>query len=366
MSHAPSTPAGSPFWSRAAGWTLDGFTQVPAGSRRVAWLIIVAGVLVIGWADYVAASRMSFVVFYLVPVALSTAWLGRWSGISVALASVAIRITGDTFEQPAALRETWLWWNSIGSLCVFLATVWLLHSLLGLHRQLEQRVRERTAELVREVQKRQQVQRELLELSARERNAMGRELHDQLGQQLVGTAMAAQVLADRLSAQGGPGAPEARHIADLVEDGIAQVRQLAHGLLLAQIEPSRLASELEELCTILRQQYPAVECTFTMGRTEALKDSHAAAQLYRLTQEALRNAFRHAGGTFVSLSGGERDGRLEIIVEDDGRGIALSPHHRGMGLRIMQHRAEHIGANLSIASRPGGGTRVTCSIELKA
>ncbi len=351
--------------ARLTHWVLTSLTRVPGGARLRSLLGVAAGLLAIGWFDYVTGTRMSFVVFYLVPVTLATAWFGRSAGILTALTSVVIRFIADSRDDATMLQETWLWWNSFGSLIVYLAVVWLFDALVQLHRQLEQRVRDRTLELEQEVRKRQAVQRELLELSGRERSAMGRELHDQLGQHLVGTAMAAQVLAERLQSRGENGAREARQIADLVEQGIAQTRQLAQGLLLAHIEPARLASELEELCATLRQQFPGVECVCQVDSTAQLRDGHAAAQTYRLVQEALRNALRHSGARQVVLRVTARDHGLEIAVEDDGRGLPEQRYGPGMGLRIMQHRAEHIGTRLELSARPGGGTRVACVVPFE-
>src|SRR5438270_517354 len=84
-----------------------------------------------------------------------------------------------------------------------------------------------------------------LDVSMRERSAFGRELHDELGQHLVATALAAQVLAQKLN--DAPAAADARAIVRWIEEAIAKTRNLARGLLLAQIEPDRLLQELEEL-----------------------------------------------------------------------------------------------------------------------
>lgn len=332
-------------------------------------LLGIAGcILAIGWADYVTGTRMSFVIFYIVPIALAVTWLGRFAGVIAAIAAMIIRFVADTTGDASTLQQTWLWWNAAGGLLVFFLVVWMLGALIKFHRELEQRVQERTHDLEQEIEKRRQVQRELLELSANERSAMGRELHDQLGQHLVGTAMAAQVLADRLMARDETGAGEARQIAGLIEQGIAQTRQLARGLLLSDIEPDRLASELEEMCAAVRQQFPRVECLAQVGSTASLEDGTTAAQIYRIAQEALRNALRHSGASCVWLRVSEAKERnvLEIVVEDNGRGLPPESERRGMGLRIMQHRAEHLGSRLELTSRPDGGTRVACAVPLPA
>jgi signal transduction histidine kinase len=343
------------------------FTRRPAFGRSVAALGIGGCLLAIGWIDSLTGTRMSFVIFYLIPVAVTVAWMGRFAALLAALASVVIRFVADSRDPEASLHDAWLWWNSFGSFVVYLVIVWILDALIRFHRQLEHRVRERTAELEAEVRKRQEVQRQLLDLSANERSAMGRELHDQLGQHLVGTAMAAQVLAQRLNTREENGGREARKIAELVEQGVAQTRQLAHGLLLTQLEPARLGAEFEELCATLRQQYPHTTCTSEIETRRALADAGLAAQLFRIGQEALRNALRHAKASRVTLRLAEEDDALVLSVTDDGAGLP-PPEARGpgMGLSIMQHRAEHLGTRLEIESAPGRGTCITCRVPLHA
>ncbi len=364
------TPAGEssvPFPNphRLSDRVLARFTENPPGGRLAAWVTTILATFLIGWMDYLTGPRMSFVIFYLVPVALAVAWLGRTNGTLLAGVSVAIRFIADSYGDPTAFQEAWLWWNSIGMLLVYLVVVWVLDALIRLHRQLKMRVRERTEDFEREVRKRQEVQRELLELSTSERSAMGRELHDQLGQHLVGTAMAAQVLAHRLSLRDEAAAREARHIANLVEQGIGETRQLARGLLLTHIEPARLGVEIEELCAGLRQQFPQTVCELRWEETLPVADAGVAAQVFRIVQEGLRNALRHSGGTQVRVECRADDAALHLTIEDNGRGLPPEGERGlGMGLGIMRHRADHIGARLEISSRPGGGTRITCDLPL--
>lgn len=363
----PTAGSAARLGARLTGWTLGRITGMPKSGRPGAVVWICLFLVGTGVVDYVTGTRVSMGFFYLVPVSLAVVWLGPGGASLAALGSGAIRVVADLTDAPHSLQETWLWWNSASALLIYFSTIWILHALIQLHRQLEQRVRQRTEELERETLKRQQVQRELLELSESERSAMGRELHDQLGQHLVGTAMAAQVLAHRLHGRDESGAREARKIADLVEQGIAQTRQLARGLLLERVEPERLKSELEELCAGLRQQFPAVECVASVETPPGLRDAARAAQVFRIAQEALRNACRHSGAKRVTLTLREEQGNLCVTVEDDGRGLPPpGERNEGMGLRIMQHRAEHLGSNLAISAQRGRGTRVRCVVPLGA
>lgn len=340
------------------------FTHLSPADRRLAGVVVAGTVLVVGAADYVAGPRISFVSFYLFPVAAAVVCLGHAAGLMVAVASVMARFLGDVSWESTRTTDTWLWWNSIGSLVVYLAVVVILDALVRLYRQTEHKVEARTVELEVETRRREQLQRELVELSSSERSAIGRELHDQLGQHLVGTALAAQVLAHRLAARDEQAAREARKIADLLEQGVAQTRQVAHGLVLTRIDPPRLRSELEELCAVLRQQHPGIRCLTRLDPAAEPHDAETAAQLFRIGQEALRNALRHAGAASVELALRNEDGDLVLSVTDDGRGLP-PPGERGngLGLAILRHRAEVLGARLSFETPEGGGTRVVCRLD---
>ena len=358
---SPQTPP--PPLGRATEWALERFTRLPAGGRKAAILIVAATILATGYVDYFTGTRISLVIFYLIPVAMACAWLGRMAGVIAAVASLLMRFVADSADISTTIHDVWLWWNSMVSGVVYLVIVWMLDALIKIHRQLEERVRQRTAELEEETRKRQQVQRELLELSASERSAMGRELHDQLGQHLVGTAMASQVLAQRLQGRDETGVAEARKIAELLEQAVAQTRQIAHGLLLTQLPPAQLGAEFMELCAVLRQQYPRIGCECRIESRRLVADAGAAAQLFRIGQEALRNALRHSGARNVALALTDDGEDLLLAIRDDGKGLP-PPERRpgGLGLNIMQHRADRLGARLQIESTPGRGTSITCRV----
>lgn len=347
-------------------WLLARFTRLPVGRRRPAAFGVAAAIAVIGWIDHVSGIQLSLIAFYLVPVVLTTVWFGRAEGLMVAFAAAAVRFAADGLSTSTSYTDVWLWWNSIAGLGVFFVVVWSLDVLMRFQLQLEERVRMRTAQLEEETRWRQEVQRQLLELSSSERSAMGRELHDQLGQHLVATAMAAQVLAHRLQGKDESGGREARQIASLVEQGIAQTRQLAHGMLLTHLDPARLPAEFEELCATLRQQYPRVQCECVVKSPPLLRDAAAAAQVYRIGQESLRNALRHSGAKLVRLTLSEESGQLSLAVEDDGRGLPsdTGKQRPGLGLSIMRHRAEQLGAFFQLVSTPGRGTRITCLVPV--
>lgn len=353
---------GSDALTLASDWALSHFTKPSSLSRRQASLVVVVLVLAIGVADYASGIRISLALFYLVPVLLAVAWLGGREATAVAFGCVLVRVVGDLFASDDRALPWWGWWNALTALIVFCFIVWVFARLLQLFRGLERRVADRTSELLRESESRRLLQQALLAAGSSERARMGQELHDDICQHLVATALAAKVLAQHLGQQASARTGEAEVIVRLLEDAIAKTRQLARGLLLSAIEPGDLADKLSELVDEAARS--GVYCTFTCAGDVLVDDAGVAAQVYRIAQEALRNAVRHAQARHVTVGlSNERDA-LRLSVEDDGRGLGDATPGAGMGLAIMEQRAAYIGATLAIESTSAGGTRVLCSVPI--
>lgn len=339
-------------------WVLGQFTGPAPFRPRWALTAIVLTIVSIAVADYLLEIRISLTVFYFVPILLAVGWLGSRAAVAVACASILFKIAGDFIELRDFALPAWIWWNSLSTLLVLLLVVWVFGKLLALYRELEERVAQRTEENLQLSEHRRLLERELLTVSSNERNLMGQELHDDICQQLVGSTLAAQVLAQRLQQQSNPLATEAHGIVSMMEAGIGKTRQLARGLLLSEIEPAALPERLAELVDEAGRS--GIQCDFRHTGDAMVADAATAAQLYRIAQEGLRNATRHAGATHVQLTlAGDRQG-ISLVVEDDGKGLPQQRMNSGMGLPIMSHRAAYIGAKLWFMPTESAGTRLTC------
>ena len=333
-----------------------------------AWSIsVVAGLLLlIGWVDYFTGTSVSLGLFYLAPIILSALWLGWRSGCLLSVLSIIVRVGGDWAHGGDKTPPTSIFWNRSSYLVVYVVLVGLLHALNSVQRQLERRVQQRTAALAQALQARDELQRQLFETGSRERNSIGHELHDGLGQHLTATALAAKMLSSDLESTGHPAAADAQTIVRMAQEGIAQTRQLARGLLLAAIQPDQLVPELEELCGGLQKEY-GINCRFVRtGELQGL-DVTRASHLFYIAHEAARNAVRHAQASQIEIQLKRLPDSLELNITDNGLGppppdAALD----GMGLRIMAHRSELIGGRFAIAPHSGAGARVTCSLSLAA
>jgi signal transduction histidine kinase len=347
---------GLPRLAGFSGWRDLFLATRPHQRRRLAYLTL-ALLVVVGLVDFLVGFELSLLVFYILPICTAVAAVGWRFGALVAVACVGSWLLGD-FAAGASFARGWVTFtNAFFALTTYLVIVWLFDRMLALHRDMEARVRRRTVALTELIAERERLENALLEISERERRNIGRELHDGLGQHLTGTALAGQVLADKLQARQVPEEADIRHIVELIEAGIEQTRQLARGLLLAEVPANGLPGALQDFAAAASAQFH-VQCTYDGPAGLALADSSAATHLFRITQEAVRNGVRHGGAARIAITLQAGDG-IELRIRDHGRGLPAT-RGQGLGLRIMAHRAEIIGGRFDIAAQPAGGTLVTC------
>ena len=212
----------------------------------------------------------------------------------------------------------------------------------------------------REITEQRRLERELVEISEREQQRIGRDLHDGLGQKLTGLAFMAKSLERRLKNQDRDAAEQAMTIAQLVNDAKSDARNLSKGLVTVDLKGNGIVLAIEELAARVAQ-FAEVDCKVESRLTIPILDETVAMHIYRICQEALNNAIKHSEATEVLIKLVQEDDQLLISVEDNGKGIGEA-ESKGMGLRIMAFRAQMINASLNIRERPGGGTRVSCSV----
>jgi signal transduction histidine kinase len=143
-----------------------------------------------------------------------------------------------------------------------------------------------------------------------------------------------------------------------------QARALARGLSPVEIEPNGLMSALNNLAINATNLF-RVHCSFECPQPVLLENRASATHLYRIAQEAIGNAVKHGRAKTIVIILKRVDGELILTVKDDGAGFSQDGRSMGgMGLRIMEYRADMIGAMLRIDSVKGGGTTVACRLRL--
>jgi signal transduction histidine kinase len=209
------------------------------------------------------------------------------------------------------------------------------------------------------------LQKELLEITDTEQRRIGHDLHDGLGQHLTGIAFMSKLMEQRLAAKTIPEAEDARKIAGLVNKAIGWTRDLARGLAPVDLDQEEgLASALKQLTEGTSELYGA-PCRFEVSGDSHFRNPPVAIHLYRIAQEALNNAIKHARPRSIVVQLTRTKGEIRISVEDDGKGFdPISVRTGGMGLRIMKYRAKMISGQLEVRKRPGGGTVVACTCAL--
>ncbi len=200
----------------------------------------------------------------------------------------------------------------------------------------------------------------------KERAAISRELHDELGQVLTALRMDAVWVLERLKTADTRAADRARDMCRLIDGTIQEVRSLAFRLRPGSLDDLGLVDALE-LYTSDFERRTGITCLFDAEAVPEM-DSTMATAAYRIAQEALTNVARHAGAAKVevSLKGGA--GRLALSVEDDGKGFPTSALDASgaLGVAGMRERASLVGGALEVRSRPGSGTRVRFLVPVSA
>ncbi len=217
---------------------------------------------------------------------------------------------------------------------------------------------------VRDVSRRRQLERELLESSDRERRGFAQELHDGLGQQLGGIAYLSNVLRQRLETKQAPEAEAIAHIFRLVRKAIEDTRRMARGLSPIRESPEGLLEAIKELAA-QTAELAGIRCRVKCPGRALVSDVAVAGHLYRIAQEAVNNAVKHSGARAIEIELRKAGRDITLMVSDDGTGIGLLPPNRpGLGLRIMKYRAFLINGTLEFKGRRPHGTTVACRVSL--
>jgi two-component system CheB/CheR fusion protein len=237
--------------------------------------------------------------------------------------------------------------------------------------EMEQRVVERTAELLssnkaleQTIAQRQQLERELLEVSEREKRRIGEDLHDMICQELTATALSLKSSSRKLGKGSAVASTALQEAAETVNRNVEVARQLARGLQAIEFSAAGLRNALRDLAARACESSP-IKCHFKASRGVRVTDDMVALHLYRIAQEAVTNAVKHSGAKNILIILDHSRTHTCVTVEDDGKGFSVKRRGKGLGLHMMRYRANALGGEIKVTERRSGGTEVTCIIPSK-
>jgi signal transduction histidine kinase len=257
-------------------------------------------------------------------------------------------------------------WNAAVRLVFFLLGVSVAALVKRTEVELLREVSRRTRTLRTEAERRRRLEREMIEVSAREQVRLAQDLHDGLGQYLSAMAFHARMLTDDLRQQRSLHTQQAERIVELIRltnqvtrrlDRALRVPEAGEGGLFAAIRA--LAGEFEQLT--------GVRCELETVESPIVLDEFRTLMVFRIVQEAFNNAVKHSNPRVIRVGFLTGDHTMVVRVVHDGEGIPVKPEREpGTGLRIMKLRAELIGAILDIGPVESGGYQVKCVLPLSS
>lgn len=368
--------------------------------HRVLFAVIVVALATLLRHGLAGAFGITSVFLLYHPAVFVAAWFGRFGGgllaavlsiLALKLFSVSpqITLTGARADEIANLALFLL----IGAFQSFLIELFQQavvaqkvtnRELADARSQLEQRVAERTAELVAanerlkvEVIERQQAEElerfhaqrsqalssRIVELQEAEHRRIARELHDEIGQNLTGLKVVLQLASREVPHSVREKFEEAQHLA---QDLLDRVRHLSLDLRPLMLDDLGLLAALNSLLDRFRRQTDIV-VHFKHSPFPGRLGPELETTLYRIVQEALANVARHSGARNVHIRLWRGEDGVRLQVEDDGSGFDAEKALKAnvsTGLSGMQERAALVGGELLFESSPGMGTRLTAELPI--
>jgi PAS domain S-box-containing protein len=217
-------------------------------------------------------------------------------------------------------------------------------------------------EQLKTITQRRFVEKEILDITERERKLIGQELHDGVGQVLTGIAVKCKGLALKLTGKSSEEMKEALEISNLANKAISQIRDAAKMLYPVDIETVGFVKALKALVSNTETML-GVRCRFVCDKSVSIKNIVEEKQIYRIIREAITNAVKHGKAKNISIKLLLTKIGTVLSVKNDGRNFPkLPPREEGLGLKIMKYRTELIGGSLDIRKGDKGGTVVTCTL----
>jgi signal transduction histidine kinase len=324
-----------------------------------AWLYVEALALTVAivFIDYITGYEVTIYPFYSIPILLMV-WFGdvRLAIVISVLSTIAWWIVDKAVGH--IYSSEWLRiWDAVVRLMFFSLVLFAGWSV--------KRQRDEARARIELLERSEQLEKEILEISEREQERIGHDLHDGVCQYLAAIGITASMLKRDAEKTSKSLASKVEELADHVRDAAGRVRQLARGLSPVDRDEGGLESALEELASSTAK-LTGISCSFVCPSPAPSLESTSAIHLFRIAQEAVGNAVKHGRAKTVVIALDTSDATCSLRVSDDGVGfVPSSTERKGMGLSIMRYRARTIGGELEIQPNLPTGIVVACTISTK-
>lgn len=221
------------------------------------------------------------------------------------------------------------------------------------------------AEISVDITDRKKLEKEILSISEREQQRIGRVLHDSLGQQLTGISFMAKVLEKKVVSKSPIFVADVIRITELISHAIEIARGISRGLYYAELETEGLMVAMEELALNTERVF-GIKCRFDCPRQLFVKNTMLSVNVYRIAEESITNAIKHGNAENIEVRLICEGEAAVLTIKSDGMPFTgRKKDGKGMGLQIMNLRAKMIDGMLAIERGADGGTVVTCTFPFK-
>jgi two-component system, LuxR family, sensor kinase FixL len=215
--------------------------------------------------------------------------------------------------------------------------------------------------LVRDISEKRNLEQTIMKVSEDEKRALAHDLHDSICQELSGLGYMAYTVAEILHSESHSAAKQVERISEIIAQSMESLRRLSHSLDPLMEETDGLSAALRSLVSTTSDIFK-MDCRFRQIGQVDFKNRDMAINLYRISQEAVHNAFRHGQASKVTITLKEKAECVLLKIVDNGSGLPTNESaDKGIGLRIMKYRIGALGGWINIRNRPKGGVEVLCS-----
>jgi len=271
------------------------------------------------------------------------------------------QIQSFTIKQKSTLN-----YFLIGSLAALLIVIFLGYRNLRHRHQLARQQDELQQQRIRELEKDKQLVAvdSMLQGQEEERSRLAKDLHDGLGGLLSGVKFSLSNMKDNLIITPDNMAVFERSL-DMLNTSIKELRRVAHNMMPEMLTKFGLDEALKEYCNTINTTNLLTVKYQSIGMDARIEKS-AEIIVYRIIQELLNNTMKHAGATEAMVQLTREAGRLNIIVEDNGKGFddALLKENKGAGLTSIQSRVDYLKGRLEINTHAGKGVLINIEFNL--